>query len=464
MTQHRFATSPGVGPITNPTVTELLTPIQNDLPNLAERTLLHFAVSAPPLEDVIMPVYAAQNPAYTPGDYPAAETPSSSGGGSAQMFDDPAALAGRTAPARWTHLRLKRSVLDRTLQLIAAGLSRNNTLNSEYAGEFHADAAEFLLALGHDFRKYGLGAEHYQALATMVEETLLGPGGVLKNSEYAQMYREAIEMTCHILAIGAAESAEDKPQALTAATVVEVIPAFTDEPDGYRPPISIIRLRTEPPRPWWSGQYLDVRTPYTPKKWRCLSPAIPFNPDGLVEFHVRGVGDFSLGIINETQVGDQWAIGNNYGNMQVDVELADATGKPVVMVGGSTGLAPLRAMILDLSIMADPPQVTLYFGARRIAELYEIRSMCSFADAWDWLTLIPVVQEVPSDDDLVNSDLPASWWNSLRIGPLDRVVSTDGQADKPQIFIAGSRTMTEATVTRLKAHGVRESRIHYDRR
>ena len=52
----------------------------------------------------------------------------------------------------------------------------------------------------------------------------------------------------------------------------------------------------------------------------------------------------STAIVDETKPGDRWRLSNPHGGMRVDRDGGD-----VLMVAGSTGLAPLRALIMDLS-------------------------------------------------------------------------------------------------------------------
>lgn len=90
-----------------------------------------------------------------------------------------------------------------------------------------------------------------------------------------------------------------------------------------------------------------------------LQPAIPADPDGYIEFHIRSVpgGMVSTAIVNETQVGDRWRVSNPHGALAVDRDGGD-----VLMVAGSTGLAPLRTLIMDMTRFGVNPRVHLFFG------------------------------------------------------------------------------------------------------
>ena len=45
------------------------------------------------------------------------------------------------------------------------------------------------------------------------------------------------------------------------------------------------------------------------------------------------------------------------------------------MVAGSTGLAPLKAMLEQLAALPEPPGVHLFFGSRTADGLYDLPSL-----------------------------------------------------------------------------------------
>ena len=73
----------------------------------------------------------------------------------------------------------------------------------------------------------------------------------------------------------------------------------------------------------------------------------------------------------------------------------DRDGGDVLMVAGSTGLAPLRALIMDLSRYGVNPRVHLFFGARYRCELYDLRTLWEIASHNPWLSVSPVAEYTP---------------------------------------------------------------------
>ena len=140
--------------------------------------------------------------------------------------------------------------------------------------------------------------------------------------------------------------------------------------------LAVVRLQLDDPMPYLPGQYVNVEVPQCPRRWRYLSPAIPAQPDGRVEFHIRSVpgGMVSTAVVQEGRVGDVWRLSSPHGAMEVNREAGD-----VLMVAGSTGLAPLRAIIMDLARFGVNPRVHLFFGARYPCELYDLRTLWEIA-------------------------------------------------------------------------------------
>ena len=68
----------------------------------------------------------------------------------------------------------------------------------------------------------------------------------------------------------------------------------------------------------------------------------------------------------------------------------DRDGGDVLMVAGSTGLAPLRALIMDLTRWGVNPRVHLFFGGRYPCELYDLRTLWQIASHNPWLSVSPV--------------------------------------------------------------------------
>ena len=229
-------------------------------------------------------------------------------------------------------------------------------------GEFVAQRAQtpvaFLAQLGRDHRKYGVTQQHYDSL---------------RRAWYAEMRSRLIDEWTEAVDDAAVQAINLITGIMSGAADAEEGPAWWEgtvvEHHRVSRDLAVVRLHLDRPMPYHPGQYVTVQIPQWPRRWRYLSPAMPADPGGFIEFHVRSVlgGMVSNSMVAETRPGDRWRLSSPHGAMEVD-----RTGGDVLMVAGSTGLAPLRAIIMDLCHVADNPRVHLFFGVaffKRVANV-----------------------------------------------------------------------------------------------
>ncbi|MCM6777303.1 FAD-binding oxidoreductase [Nocardia sp. CDC159] len=227
--------------------------------------------------------------------------------------------------------------------------------------------------------------------------------------------------------------------------------------------IAVIRLIGEFV-PFVAGQSVEVQVPQHPGLRRRLSPALPPSLDGKLEFHVRTVpgGWCSGSIVADTRPGDEWRISDPGGWLSVDDWATD-----VVMIAGGTGLAPLRALLLELARRPEPPRTHLFVGGRSPRDLYASDMLYLLAGDMPWLTVVPVV-EYADDPNWVDE-----WYENSRVdigfdvdemleGTLPEVIGDMGPLLHHQVLVCGSPGMTRATVDRLIQTGTPAEAIRYE--
>ncbi|MDH6198209.1 NAD(P)H-flavin reductase/hemoglobin-like flavoprotein [Mycobacterium frederiksbergense] len=321
-------------------------------------------------------------------------------------------------------------------------------------GELIAQRAEepvaFLAQLGRDHRKYGVTQQHYDAMQEALQTTLRTHLDADWNDRLAEATHDAVALVIGVMR-GAAD-AEETP-AYCDGTVIEHHRVTRD--------VSVIRLQLDQPLFYHSGQYVTVQVPQWPRRWRYLSPAIPADRSGGIEFHVRSVsgGMVSTAIVGETRVGDRWRVSSPHGGMQVD-----RGGEDVLMVAGSTGLAPLRALIMDMTLHGVNPRVHLFFGGRYPCDLYDLKTLWQIASTNPWLSVTPVSEY--SSDPPWAADYPdvtpPRGLHVRQTGTLAEVVTRYGNWGDRQILICGGPQMVETTKAALISKGAPPERIQHD--
>ena len=134
---------------------------------------------------------------------------------------------------------------------------------------------------------------------------------------------------------------------------------------------NVVRLRLRLPASqrlqFLAGQYVEVLL--TGGKRRAFSIASCPSLESEIELHIRHVegGDFTGYVFDELQERDILRFEGPQGNFFVR---NDQPERPMILMGGGTGFAPLKSMIENLLEQGDRREIHLYWGARTASELY----------------------------------------------------------------------------------------------
>ena len=320
----------------------------------------------------------------------------------------------------------------------------------ELVAQRAAEPVAFLAQLGRDHRKYGVLPSHYGTLRSALHATLRTHLGDDWTDAVEAAATSSLNLITGVMS-GAADA--DEGPAWWDGTVIEHLRVSRD--------LAVVRLQLDRAIHYHAGQYVNVCIPQCPRRWRYLSPAIPVDPGGGIEFHVRMVpgGLVSTAVVNETRPGDRWRLSSPHGGLQVD-----RAGGDVLMVAGSTGLAPLRALIMDLSRYAENPRTHLFFGARYRCELYDLPTLWQVAQQNPWLSVSPVTEyrSDPSWAVEYPDVTPPRGLHVRQTGRLPDVVTQYGAWGDRQILICGGPDMVRATKAALIAKGAPPERIQHD--
>jgi NAD(P)H-flavin reductase/hemoglobin-like flavoprotein len=294
----------------------------------------------------------------------------------------------------------------------------------------------FLEQLGRDHRKFGVLAQHYDALGAALLSAIGEFAGDAWTPEVEKAWTDAYGIVAS--AMRTAADAERGP-ASWLGHVVEHRRLGWD--------IAVITVQTSGPIPYRAGQYLSVEVPQRPRLWRYLSPANAPRKDGAVEFHVRAVnnGWVSRALVAHSRVGDTWRIGPPMGRMNVEPR----SGRGLLMVAGGTGMAPIKALLEDLAQRQVKPRTQAFVGGRTWEDLYDFGALRKLSYSNEWLDVIPVVEK----------DGEAS---GAERGTLADVVTRYGAWADHDVLVCGSPAMIRATVSRMLVAGTPLDRIKYD--
>lgn len=303
--------------------------------------------------------------------------------------------------------------------------------------------------LGREHRKHGLDPSRFacltEALALAVEQA----NGENWTRDLAESWCTALDL----ITTAMAEAAEaDEGPAAWVGTVIEHR-LVTDD-------IAVIRLQLDKPMDYAAGQYVSVQVPGRLRMWRYLSPAIPADRTGLIEFHVRRVsgGWVSPSIVRHTQVGETWVLGSPLGSLGARDD-GDRAGRPRLMIASGTGIAPIRAQLMAMAQRTDNLPTHVFYSGRFPYDLYDLPTLESLARISPWLTVVPVVENTETPLWHTGSSGPGT---AVREGVVGQVVAEHATWTDHDVQICGSPSMVRATTFRLRAAGVPVARIHHD--
>ncbi|TMR36432.1 oxidoreductase [Actinomadura geliboluensis] len=307
----------------------------------------------------------------------------------------------------------------------------------------------FLRQLGRDHRRFGIVAEHYPHVGASLLATLRHFTGDDWTDDVEGDWNAAYTLVAKVMLEAADEHALTTP-AWWNGQVVAV--------ERRRFDIAVLRVQPDRPLPYRPGQSVALEVPSRLRHWRYYSMANAPRPDHTVDFHVRLVdgGPVSPVLVRGTETGDRVRMGAPIGTLTLDED----SPRDVLLVAGSTGLAPLKAILEQISRRPAPPRVHLFFGARTRDGLYDLEDLTKLAGGFPWLTVVPAVSDEPGGHGF--SAVLTSGDGDVEHGNLSDVVARHGPWDGRDAYVCGPSAMVGHTVEQLARLGVARDRIRLE--
>ncbi|MGH3407691.1 MAG: globin domain-containing protein [Streptosporangiaceae bacterium] len=339
------------------------------------------------------------------------------------------------------------------------------------------DSRAYLAQLGRDHRKYGVKDRHYHAFFTVMLATAAHFNGADWTPETEAAWQGALAYAARTMRSAAEADARNHP------------PWWVGEIVGHDrrgDSVAVVTIRPDRPFPYRPGQYLTLQVTRWPRIWRAYSIANAPRSSGLIDLHVRAVpgGMVSTTLVRHAALGDTVLLGPARGEMMLPGTAAPGAirlgtgearpgearpgesprgdrygdpGRDLLCVAGGTGLAPLKAIVEEVALgrlghgAGQPRRITLFAGARRQQDLYDLADLQRLQAACPGLQVIPVL-----------SDEQAGRPGPARIsGLLPDVVRAHGLFENSEAFICGPEAMVRQTTLLLAAH-VPAEQIHHD--
>ncbi|NMO57056.1 globin [Actinoplanes sp. TBRC 11911] len=230
------------------------------------------------------------------------------------------------------------------------------------------------------------------------------------------------------------------------ATEAGIWDAVVVEHDLRRHDLAVVKFRPLLPMPYEPGQYARIEVPELPGIWRPYSLAGAPRRNDILELHVRAKTQSGVSgtLVYRLREGDLVRFGRAEGTMT----LPPPPGRDLLMIAGDTGVAPLKALLIELVDTGDPRSAVLFWGVRNLDELYDVDDLTDIARSGRRITVVPVVSE----------GNPGPYASGLVMD----AVAAYGEWSRHEVYLAGPPIMLAATKAALSQLGVDPSRIHHD--
>lgn len=296
-----------------------------------------------------------------------------------------------------------------------------------------------LSRLGRGHRKFGVKEHHYGPFFDVLLATVEQVSGRYWATGLDAAWTNVLRYFSDAMKAAARADARDQP----AWWIGEIV-----QHDRRTPTIAVLTIRPDRPLKFEPGQYITVQVPRWPRLWRRFSIANAPRENGLLDLHVRAVpgGMVSTALVGHSGTGDILTLAAASGDLRVPADPE----RDLVCVAGGTGLAPIKAIVESVvgeSRQGKRREITMYLGARRSEDLYDMRDLATLRLAYPALTLVPVVEDEP--------EFPG------KAGRLHDVAKSHASFRNTEVYIAGPASMISATRRALSAR-VPSDRFHHD--
>lgn len=197
-----------------------------------------------------------------------------------------------------------------------------------------------------------------------------------------------------------------------------------------------------------AGQYIEVLL--KEGRRRAFSIANAPHDDEFLELHIREVpnGFFTHHVFHEMKEKALLRIEGPRGSFF----LREDSDRPIIMMGGGTGFAPLKGMIEHAIASGVTRTIDLYWGARSAQDLYLGELANQWAAEHPHINFTPVLSDPPPDQPWSGS---IGWVHEV-------VASRHHDLSEYDIYMSGPPPMINAAKETFALQGMKSDQLYYD--
>jgi len=232
---------------------------------------------------------------------------------------------------------------------------------------------------------------------------------------------------------------------------IRKMPARVTEKTLLAPDVMCIKIKLPSAQrlQFLAGQYLEILLP--DGKRRAFSIASPPQSEDEIELHIRHVdgGGFTGWVFDELKERDILRLEAPLGTFFIRNDKLD---RPMILMGGGTGFAPLKSMLEDLLAQHDERPLHLFWGANSHTDLYMHEQAREWAEQHEHIQYSTALMEP------VDAEASGSFNGFAHQAVLQQYEDLSGF----DIYMSGPPAMIDASRSAFLENGAEKRRIFFD--
>ena len=233
------------------------------------------------------------------------------------------------------------------------------------------------------------------------------------------------------------------------APTIEQVPACVARVDRVSRSVVQVELETAAPLVFRAGQYFKWRLPGVFPDRSFSAANRPGTRSVVFDVRLYAQGAVGAHVRDVLLPGDLTELIGPYGRFG----FSPNDSRTALCIAGSTGLAPIKAMLGSEFAASSPRRIALFYGVQAAADLYDLQQL----EAWSRASTNFCFHIALSDEE------PASAWTGFRGNVVELVASEVADGFGYEAYLCGPPAMIDAAIPVMEDLGIEGGDVYFDR-